>query len=78
MPEDTTKPCSSCGTMIFFATSTKGRTCPYDVQVVAAGRPGPRAYTMDNNGTMREVAPGEPGHQSHFATCPNPSLHRHN
>jgi len=78
--------CRSCVEPIIWAKTPAGRTCPYDCQEVAEGvryrleRVGPdgagnRAFlkAVKIIDDPESILPPEPGHVSHFRTCPQAS-----
>lgn len=65
--------CRSCGALIVWAKSAKtGKPMPLDHDRVTSGV----RFQADAQGIARLRAGVEPGHASHFATCPDAARHR--
>lgn len=64
--------CHSCGAPIVWALTEKGKRMPLDAD--AGATEGVRYRVVD--GDAIRCVDNEPGHISHFATCPNSAQHR--
>jgi hypothetical protein len=75
-------PCTTCGTLIFFAVTEKGKKMPVDYE--SSGREGGTLGVRKDGETMRcrvlpsppVPGPGEKLGTSHYVTCNRPDDHR--
>ena len=70
--------CTSCHAPVIWGTTASGKPLPIDPDPVEAGNlavrpPGAQVRYLKLSDT---IEPGEWRAVSHFATCPNASLHR--
>jgi hypothetical protein len=73
-----TATCKSCRAPIIWANhSTTGNAMPLDEVITRAGVRFEVTY-LGGNATAQQVPTnsGEPGHPSHFGSCPNADKHR--
>lgn len=70
--------CRSCKASIYWGVTKSGANMPVDVKMVKEGT----RFEMDESvnpphlRTIKNADLDQPGHASHFATCPNANQHR--
>jgi hypothetical protein len=73
-----TTACRSCGALVVWAQTERGKRAPIDASPTEGGttvlreRPGEEA-PLAIFGVPDDAFPGEPRYTSHFATCPHAS-----
>lgn len=64
--------CKSCGALIYWARTDKGKAMPLDAEMTADGQ-----WLIHAGRLVRKQNAASPAHRSHFETCPHASEHRH-